>query len=118
MRPEFIDSEVVTLFTAVHLKNKTLTEALLALKDYSKKNEFIVEFYYGKALVYYHKNLTEKSIDILEFIIKKNAIFILFKIERENFMELKKSCQCKDISPLCQIESLAHLHNPFEVHGG
>jgi tetratricopeptide (TPR) repeat protein len=73
MRPEFIDSEVVTLFTAVHLKNKTLIEALLALEDYSKKNEFIVEFYYGKALVYYHKNLTEKSIDILEFIIKKNA---------------------------------------------
>ena len=46
---------------------------MLALEDYSKKNEFIVEFYYGKALVYYHKNLTEKSIDILEFIIKKNA---------------------------------------------
>ena len=55
----------------------------------------------------------------LLFGFKKNiAIFILFKIERENFMELKKSCQCKDISPLCQIESLAHLHNPFEVHGG
>jgi hypothetical protein len=36
----------------------------------------------------------------------------------ENLMELKNTCQCKDISPLCLIENLARQHNPFEVHGG